>query len=691
MIQMKNNIIALAVLFFVTVGVTAQIDRSKQPEPGPAPKVNVEKPETFKLDNGLRVMVVENHKLPRVNMSLRLDNPPHSEGNKAGISSMTGQLLGTGTQKMSKDDFNEKVDFLGARLNFYSGGASANTLSKYFPQVLELMADGALNPKFAQEEFDKIKEREIEGLKANEKNVAYNAGRVRSALAYGKNHPYGEFSTEETVSGLSLADSKKYYDTYFVPQNAYLVVVGDVEFDEVKKLVKANFSNWKKSELPATNMPKISNVEQTQINFVDMPNAVQSEIALVNTIDLKKKDDDYFPILLANKILGGGGEARLFLNLREDKGYTYGAYSRTGNDKYGAATFVASASVRNAVTDSSVVAFLDEIYRIRNEKVSEKELENAKAKITGDFVLSLEQPSTIASLALEVETEDLDDDFYEDYLKRINEVTAEDVQRVAKKYFLADNSRIVVVGKGTEVLENLEKVSYKGKTIPVKYYNRFAEAGEKPKAKKMDPSVSVEKVFENYIKAIGGRDAVNDVESVVMIADAEVQGRKLNLEMKRTTDGKSAQTVSVGGNVMQKEVFDGSTGFMVAQSQKVPYTEDQIKAAKTDANPFPELNLGNASLEGVEKVNGKDAYVVKMDENSKAYYDMESGLKVQVTKTISQAGQTMTIPTGYSDYKAVKGVMFPHTISRSAGPQTLEFKVSSVLINEGINDSDFKE
>ncbi|HSM64516.1 MAG TPA: pitrilysin family protein, partial [Gillisia sp.] len=303
--------------------VHAQIDRSKQPKAGPAPKINIEEPETFKLDNGLTVMVVENHKLPRVSMSLRLDNPPIFEDGKAGVSSLTGQLLGTGTQNMSKDDFNERVDFLGARLSFYSSGANAITLSKYFPEVLKLMADGATNPKFTEEEFSKVKDREIEGLKSNEKNVAYNASRVRSALAYGKNHPYGEFATEATVEKLTLADAQAFYDTYFVPQNAYLVIVGDVDEDEVKKLVKENFSNWKKKDLPEYTIPTVSNLPQTEIQFVDMPNAVQSEIALVNTINLKQKDEDYFAVLVANKILGGGGEARLFLNLREDKGYTY--------------------------------------------------------------------------------------------------------------------------------------------------------------------------------------------------------------------------------------------------------------------------------------------------------------------------------------------------------------------------------
>ena len=598
---MRNNILTLAAFLTLSVGVSAQIDRSTMPEPGPAPKVNVDEPETFDLDNGLQVMIVENHKLPRVAMSLRFDNPPHLEGAKAGVSSLTGDLLGTGTSNMAKDDFNEKVDFLGARLNFYSGGANANTLSKYFPEVLQLMADGMVNAQFTQEEFDKSKARTIDGLKQSEKDVSYNARRVRSALAYGKDHPYGEFTTEETVNAVELADVKAYYSKWFSPKSAYLVIVGDVDEDEVKDLVKKNFANWKGNDIPKADMPAVSNVEKTEINFVDMPNAVQSEIALVNTIDLKKKDDDYFPVLVANKILGGGGEARLFLNLREDKGYTYGAYSSTGNDKY-ASTFVASASVRNEVTDSSVVAFLDEVYKMRNEMVTDKELANAKAKITGDFVLSLEQPSTIAGFAMEIETEDLDDNFYEVYLEKIDEVTKEDVQRVAKKYFLADNSRIVIAGKGSDVLENLEKMNYNGKTLPINYYNRFGEKTEKPEQKKVDASMTAEKVFNKYLEAIGGREAVKGVESIKMLATANIQGRELGLEMMRTADGKLSQSITMAGSVVNKQVFDGETGYVMQMGQKMPYSAEQIDAAKADANAFPELTAGDAKLEGIEQV-----------------------------------------------------------------------------------------
>jgi len=686
---MRKNILTLAAFLTLSAGVSAQIDRSTMPEPGPAPKVNVEEPETFDLDNGLQVMIVENHKLPRVAMALRFDNPPHLEGAKAGVSGLTGDLLGTGTTNMSKDEFNEKVDFLGARLNFYSGGATANTLSKYFPEVLGLMADGMINPEFTQEEFEKTQARTIDGLKQSEKDVSYNARRVRSVLAYGKDHPYGEFSTEETVNAIELADVKSYYSKWFSPKSAYLIIVGDVDEDEVKDLVKKNFSSWKGAEVPKANMPAVSNVEKTEINFVNMPNAVQSNISLVNTINLKKKDGDYFPVLVANKILGGGGEARLFLNLREDKGYTYGAGSSVGNDKY-ASTFVASASVRNEVTDSSVVAFLDEVYKIRNEKVTDSELANAKAKLTGDFVLALEQPTTISNFAMEIETEDLDDNFYEVYLEKIDAVTKEDVQRVAKKYFMADNSRIVIAGKGSEVLENLEKMTYNGKTLPINYYNRFGEKGEKPEAKKVDASVNAEKVFSKYIDAIGGKDAVNKVESVVMMADAEIQGMKLNLEAKQTASGKSSQAISMNGNVMNKNVFNGETGYVMAQGQKMPYNEQQIESAKADAMPFPELTVGDAKVNGIEQVDGKDAYVVMMDENNKNFYSVESGLKVKSVKTVSQGGQSMTIPTMFSDYQEVEGVKFPFMIAQSMGPQSFEFKVSEIKINQGVSEDDFK-
>ncbi len=339
-----------------------------------------------------------------------------------------------------------------------------------------------------------------------------------------------------------------------------------------------------------------------------------------------------------------------------------------------------------------MIAFLDEIHKIRNEKVSTQELALAKAKYVGNFVRALENPTTIAQYALNIETEDLPKDYYQNYLKKINAVTAEDVQRVAKKYFQVDNSRIVIAGKGSDVAESLENLTYNGKEIPVKYFDKQAKEIEKPEFNKtVDASVTAETVFDNYLKAIGGKEAAKKVESIVLMAQATIQGQKLDLEAKSTADGKSSTVVSMGGNAMSKQIFNGTTGFAVMQGQKMPFNDEQIASAKQDATTFPELNAKGAKVMGIEQVEGSDAYAVSLNEQTTAYYDVKSGLKVKSVKTVSQGGQTMSIPTLYSNYQEVDGIKFPFTISQSFGPQSFEFVVSSIKLNEGVNDADFEE
>lgn len=192
-----KKIVYIAACLFLTITMQAQ-DRT-QPKPGPSPTININKPESFTLKNGLKVLIVENHKLPRVSYTLTLDNAPYAEGNKKGVSGILSSMLGNGTENISKDAFNEEVDFLGARINFWDAGAAASGLSRYSNRLLELMADGALNPVFTQEEFDKEIAKAIEGLKADEKSVKSIAGRVENVLTYGKNHYNGEFTTEETL------------------------------------------------------------------------------------------------------------------------------------------------------------------------------------------------------------------------------------------------------------------------------------------------------------------------------------------------------------------------------------------------------------------------------------------------------------------------------------------------------------
>lgn len=688
----KLFLFSMLSLFFATS--FAQVDRTKQPEPGPAPEINLQEPVTFSLKNGLKVMVVENHKLPRVSIQLTLDNPPVLEGEKAGVQSLAGSLMGNGSKSISKDDFNEEVDFLGARLNFGATSAFASSLSKYFPRILELMADAALNPNFTQEEFEKEKAKLITGLKTQENDVSAIASRVQSALAYGKNHPRGEFTTEQTVNNVSLIDVENFYRDYFVPANAYLVVIGDIEFDQVKELVTKNFTPWTKAVPPSLSYSEPKDAQYTQINFVDMPNAVQSEISVQNLVDLKMKDEDYLDALIANRILGGGAQARLFLNLREDKGYTYGSYSGIGNNKFGPSTFRATASVRNMVTDSSVVELLKEIDKISSEPVTAEELANAKAKYVGNFVMALERPQTIANYALNIETEGLTKDFYKTYLERINAVSIDDVQNASKKYFSSSNARVVVTGKGSEVLENLENVSLNGKAVPVLYYDKIAEKAEKPNYDNAVPEgITATSVLEKYIEVIGGKAKLDAVESYAMLAEAEMQGMKLELEMKKTSKEQFMQDVRVMGNSMQKQVIDGDKGYMMAQGQRKDLSEEELKKLKEESAAFPELNYliaGGITLEGAEAVGDKKAYKLKITDEKTVFYDVETGLKLQEVNNIEAGGQQMQQTLSYDDYKEVSGIKFPFKLVQTMGPQKFDFIVKEIKVNDGVNAADFE-
>lgn len=683
---MKNKIYILIALLFISVGVNAQIDRSKQPKPGPAPKISLENPKEFELKNGLRVLVVENHKLPRVAFSLNIDRPPVVEGDKAGTSSLLGAMLGNGTTNISKDAFNEEVDFLGARINFSSQGASANSLSKYTERILKLMADAAINPLLSEKEFQKEKDKQIDGLKSIDKSVAAMAGRLGPALAYGLDHPYGEFVTKETLNNVSLSDVKNFYEDHFNPNNAYLIIVGDVDYKKMKKLVKKYFGKWEKSDYQYPALPKVNpNANQTEIDFVDMPNAVQSNISLTNIVDRKISDPDYFAVLIANKILGGGFNSYLNMNLREAHGYTYGARSSVGVDKYSSSRFSAGASVRNAVTDSAVVQTLKEINRIKKEPVDAKALANAKAKYVGDFVLSLERPSTIALNALTVKVNDLPADFYTTYLKKINAVTAEDVQRVANKYFKSDHAKIVVVGKGSEVLENLEKTG-----IPIKYYDTYAKSVAKPNFDIPIPAdVNANVVLNNYIKAIGGRTKLDKVNSVLIKAEAELQpGMMMQMEMKKTVKNQFMQDLNVMGNSMSKQVLDGNAGYVVAQGQKKEMTPEEVKKVQAESSPFPEVNYlnQNVKLEKIEKVNGENAYKIKVSDELSVFYSVESGLKLKETRTIPQGFTSIF----YKEYKDVTGVKFPFRMTQTMGPRNIDFLIKDIKVNEDVSDADFK-
>lgn len=682
---MKTKILSFIAILAMTFAINAQRDLDKQPKPGPAPKIKLGKPKKFKLSNGLQVIMVENHKLPRVSASLTIDNKPYFEGDKVGVSSLMGGLLGNGTTNISKDEFNEKIDYLGANVGFSSNGAFAASLKKYFPEILGLMADGVKNPVFSKEEFDKEVERTIEGLKSDEKNVPSIARRVEDYLTYGKNHPFGEYRTPESIKNITLDDVKNNYKTYYRPNNAYLVVVGDFNPKETKKLIKKLFKDWKKGNIPAYTLPKTTNPATTEINFINMPNAVQSEIAVVNNVDLTLGDKDYYAGLIVNNILGGGGTARLFMNLREDKGYTYGSYSRLRQSRY-AGTFRATASVRNTVTDSAVVELLKEINKIRYQKVSEEELKNAKAKYVGDFVMDVQKPRTVANFALNITRYNLPEDFYEKYLENINAVTLDDAQNAALKYFKGDKSRIIITGKAIDVLKNLEKTS----DYAIKYFDKKGNPTTKPEMNLPLPKgLTASAVVNNYFKAIGGKDKLNTVKSMMTVANGKVQGIDVVLTSKVSAPNKTSTVLTGMGQTFMKNVFDGEKGYIEQQGRRIDLKGKQLEEAKTNKAPFEDEIFKAGKLDRIENLDGNNAYVIKHND-IEIFYDIKTGYKVKTVRTVKTPQGEQQIPITYANYKEVNGIKIPHRIIQKMGPMELNFDVKEIKINEGVSDSDFK-
>ncbi|MEL1255836.1 pitrilysin family protein [Flavobacterium sp. DGU38] len=673
------------ILLFLT-GIMQAQDRP-QPKPGKSPVVNIKKPQTFVLANGMKVLVVENHKLPRVSFNLTLDNAPFTEGNKKGVDELTSSLIGNGTKKTTKEAFNEEIDFYGANINFTSQGASATALSKYSGRVLELLAEGALQPNFTQDEFDKEKAKMLEGLKADEKSVPAIANRIVDVLTFGKNHPSGEFVSEQTLQNVTLDDVKANYNTYFVPENAYLVIVGDIKFKETKAAVEKLFNGWKKQAAPKSSYPNPENVSKLEIDFVDVPNAVQSEISLVNTVNLKMSDPDFFPAVIANQILGGDFNSYLNMNLREKHAWTYGASSNIGSGKY-VTKFKASSAVRNAVTDSAVVQFIKEIKRIRTEKVSEDVLKNVKAGYIGRFVMQVEKPQSVARYALNIETEKLPADFYEKYIQTINNVTIDDIYRVSNKYFQIDNMRIVIVGKGSEVLPGLEKLQ-----IPISYYDKYGNPVEKPVTKKEAPAgITAKSIFDNYIKAIGGEKAVSAVKTLFMNGATTIPQAPapLTFVSKLDSKGKMMVSLSMGSMALMKQVVNDKGAYVEQQGQRKNLEGADLAEMKANAAPFEELQLSkrtDLTVSGIEQINGNDTYSIK-DGKTIYFYDVKSGLKVAETKVKEQSGQSTTQTTYFNDYKEVKGVKVPFNLIQNAGFE-LDIKMSDIKINEGVTEKDF--
>ncbi len=696
----KLIIVAFGVLLMQQNIAQPKVDRSKKPAAGPAPIISIKDPVIFTLPNGMTVLVVENHKLPKVNASLNIDAGPIYEGKKAGLVDLMGQMLGEGTATMPKDKFDEAVDMIGANVSLYASGGNASALTRYFEKAFNLMADGLKNPAFPSASFDKIKSLTLTGLKANEKNAQAIAARVNSALSYGKQTAQGEFTTEETVKSLSLNDVKEAYHNYITPSRSYLTFVGDITPATAKALATKAFANWTGKKLTLPTIAPAANPGNTEIDFVDLPTAVQGELNIGNLVNNPLNNKDYHAIMVANQILGGGPDSKLFLNLREKHGFTYGSYSRIGSGRF-QSLFNANAAVRTDKVDSATAEIFGEILNMRDGKITQEELDIVKAEYNGSFALGMEDPEKTATYATNILINNLPKDFYRTYLQKINSVSLTDIKRVAGNYFNETNSRIVIVGNGSIILPKLMRLGY-----PIKKYDRYAnlvvEKAPDPKVAetaKTTNNISVYEIVESYLKAIGGKDEIKKVTSICANVSLDMMGRTFTGTDKKMAPNKQSTEIKMGSMTVMKRVFDGGKGFQQQMAQKKDFTEDELKAAMDDKGVIPQLYyVSSADYKtdylGTGKVDDEETYRLKVlmpsGKLSVQEYSIKTGLLLREENTSKENGQDMVETVDYKDYKKVGNIMLPFEITRNTAGQEFTVKYSDFKLNEGVTDADFK-
>lgn len=686
------------ILFFVcllltAVGVQAQVDRSKAPQAAPARAIKIGDYQTFTLKNGLQVFVVENHKLPRIQFTLQLKHESIFQGEKEGYVSMAGTLLGTGTTTKTKAQLDEAIDFIGANVSTSANGIFASSLSRHTTKVLDLMTDVLYNPSFAPEELEKLKTQTLSGIQAGKDDPNAIAGNVKNALIYGKQHPYGLFTTEKSLAAITMDDIKGYYNTYFKPDNAYLIIVGDMDLKTAKSLSEKYFGKWVKGDVKATTYTQPTAPAKTYVAFVDRPASVQSIINISYPIDFKPGPPDAIKARLLSQILGGGSSGRLYKNLRETHGYTYGAYAQLGSDRL-VGNFNASASVRNEVTDSAVVELLAEMKRLVSEAVTQEELDIAKAEVAGSFGRSLESPQTIAGFALSTVQNNLPKDYYANYLKAVEAVTLADIQAIAKKYIKPENAHIVIVGKAADVADNLKPFG------EVKYFDINGEPTTAPvKAVALPVGLTAEKVIANHLAAIGGEKKINELKSVKITSKGTLQGMDLTMVSTKKAGGKYLMELSVAGmGVLQKMSSDGKGVAMVSQGQKVPLDAALKEMSLFDAFMVPEAMLTKmnikATLKTIEQINGADAYVVDYSFPAGGkmtnYFDVKTGMKVQTTTFVQTPQGEVPVAVQFQDFKEVNGVKLAHTMIQAMGPAKLKFDATTAEANVVVDDLIFK-
>jgi zinc protease len=470
-----NSLIRTLTLLTLVAAMTSMtssqgtLDRTRRPEPLKTPQLQLPQIQKARLANGLNVWLVEHHELPTVAFNLVLQaGADHDPADKPGIASMTADVLDEGTATRDALQIADELEFIGASLGSRSdldgSFLTLNTIRKHLDKALAVYADVIVHPTFPAKDFERLRKQRQTSLMQQKDRPPAIASTAFNHLLYGDGHPYGRDAagTEKSLAAMTRDDLVAFYTTYYRPNNATLIIVGDVTLGDVTAPLEKLLAEWKPGSIPTMAMAHVSPIRARKLYLIDKPGAAQSEIR-IGFPAVARNTPDFFAINLMNRDLGGQFSSRLNLNLREKHGFTYGARSSFSFGKL-PGPFVAAAGVVTAKTDSSLQEFKYEIDRMGKEGMTADQLRFVKKGYVGGFAMTFETPAQIAGALQNIILYNLPETYYATYLQNIDKVTLDDVNTVAKKYMNTEHMAFVVVGDLKVVREGSEKLGL-GETV----------------------------------------------------------------------------------------------------------------------------------------------------------------------------------------------------------------------------------
>lgn len=686
---MKKILVLMLISICAVMNMQAKENKDQKPTAMPAKEFNFPKYETVTLKNGMKVFVVEDKQQPTVNFRIMFKGGTSVEGDKTGVADLMTGMLTKGAGNRSALDIAELIDGLGIGFNASSSvdfaTVSGYGLKKQLPTLLELAKDVLTAPTFPQDEFDKMKKLMVVSIKNEKSNSQSVAGVIGRKAAYGLNHPYARKASEDGIKEISVSDLKTYFSKYFIPNNATMVVIGDVSPKEIKDLLEKNLSSWKKGADVNISVPAASPMP-LGVYFVARPGAVQSSICVV-TNAVPRNNPEYDVLDMASSIMGAGFAGRLFKTLRETYSYTYTPFGYLTTSKY-VNRISCGADVRADVTDSSIAVVLEQLELLTKEMPGDEELGRLKKYSVGQYLMAFANKDYVGNLIQNADFYGLDIEKVKKHHLKMQSISGLEIMQAAEKYMNPKSAYVVVVGD-PKVKPSLEKF---GKIYDFNM-DYEPETGENSKFEAV--SLSASALIDKYAAAIGGKAKVNAVKTLKSEAKItfEIQGQSLPGTIVEINKEPNMQYMMMDlGMMKQGTWFNGTKGWMMSGTTTQEATGEDLEKMKVAAGVLPEAKLPELGFKCTVLGKQKGNIVLKAEKDGSEtlyYFDAESFLLNKKESAEQMPDGLLPITDTFSNYQDFQGIKLPTVRTTETPIYNISYELGYKL-DEDIPNSQFE-